>query len=333
MNRAKNIILYSFTFGALCLSSYSCTKEIDIDIPGENQQVVVEGTIENGVPPILLLTKSQNFFGTIDINNFDSYFIHEAYVKITGSDGTEETLIELCLQNLHLPEAQQEIVLNALGFTSIDSADIPNICVYTVPDIVTYFSTGSCNFMGKERTTYQLDIVSPPLFGSDSVRVTSSTYIPTAVGLDSLSIRPATNEKYKDSMVSIYANVSVPDTFGNFLRYKTRRNSEPFYNPLGSSVYDDKLFVGLTISLPLERGQNPNADFDFETDTYFWKGDTVTVKWSNIDSKTYDFFYTLENDGGDNPFSGAVKIKSNIHNGLGVWAGYATKYYQIIIPK
>jgi hypothetical protein len=134
-------------------------------------------------------------------------------------------------------------------------------------------------------------------------------------------------------MVSLYAFVTVPDTFGNFLRYKTKRNDEPYYNPMGGTVYDDRLFVGLHLGLPIERGQDPNAKFDLRTDTYFWKGDTVTVKWSNIDVKTYDFFYTLENDGGDSPFSSPVKIKTNVNNGLGIWAGYATKYYTVAIPE
>jgi hypothetical protein len=311
----------------------SCTKDLKIDIPDSAQQVVVEGTIENGVPPVVILTKSQKFFGTVDLNNLGNYFVHSAKVKVSGSDGTQTDLIELCLQGLNLPPDQQQILLNALGFSNVDSANIPNVCVYTVPDIATYFLNGTCNFTGKERTTYNLDIVSPPFAGNDSIHVTSSTYIPAALGMDSLVIREAANAAYRDSMVSLYAYVTVPDTFGNFLRYKTKRNNEPYYTAQGNgSVYDDKLFVGLHIGLPLERGTDPNQKFDLNTDTYFFKGDTVTVKWSNIDSKTYDFFYTLENDGGGSPFGQPVKIKSNITNGLGIWAGYGTKYYSVIIP-
>jgi hypothetical protein len=327
-------------FYVLCLSSIvyclftisGCVKTVDVKIPDSAQQVVVEGTIENNVPPVVILTKSQKFFGTVDLNNLGNYFIHGAKIKVVSSDGSQTELNEFCLQGLNLPQAQQDILLGALGFSTVDSANIPNVCVYTVPDIISYFVSGSCAFMGKERTTYTLDIVSPPVYGNYSIHLSSSTYIPTAIGMDSLSIREA-SEKYRDSMVSIYANVSVPDTFGNFLRYKTKRNHEPYYNPLGGTVYDDKLWVGLQLALPIERGQNPNAKFDLKTDTYFWKGDTVTVKWSNIDSKTYDFFYTLENDGGDSPFSQPVKIKTNIRNGLGVWAGYATKYYTVAVPR
>ncbi len=310
----------------------SCTKNINVNLPDSVQQVVVDGTIENDVPPLVTLTKSQKFFGTVSLNDLGSYFVHGAIVKVKSSEGQEVVLQEFCLQNLHLPPEQAKQVLSGFGFTTVDSADIPNICVYTIPDILNYFNNAPVSFAGKERTTYTLDIVAPPLYGNDSFHVTSSTYIPTAIGIDSLAIRPHPDKGAADSLVAIYAYFTVPDTFGNFVRYKTKRNDEGFYSPLGGDVFNDRLFVGLSVGLPLERGQRAGSDFDINTDSYFWKGDTVVVKWSNIDSKTYDFYYTLENDGGGSPFSQYVRIKSNISNGLGVWAGYATKYYKVIVP-
>ena len=75
------------------------------------------------------------------------------------------------------------------------------------------------------------------------------------------------------------------------------------------------------------------ADTVRDISGYFWKGDTVVLKWSNIDYQTYDFFYTLENDGSGNPFANQVKVKSNVTGGIGVFAGYATRYYSIKVPK
>jgi hypothetical protein len=312
----------------------SCSKDIDIDIPEGAKQVVVEGTIENDRPPFVILTKSQKFFDAINPNDLSNYFVHGASMKVTGSDGTETELVEMCLQSLNLPAEQAKLVLDALGFTSLDSTQVPDVCIYTVPDVVNYFITGNCSFMGKERTTYNLQINAPGFSNpTDSIRLSATTYIPTAIGIDSLGLKEHTNPDYRDSMMAVYAYVTVPDTFGNFVRFMTKRNDEPFYKPFGGTVYDDRLFVGLSLGLPIERGQAPNAEFDINTDSYFWKGDTVIIKWSNIDTRTYDFFYTLENDGGDSPFSSPVKIKSNISNGLGIWAGYATKYYGIKVPQ
>jgi hypothetical protein len=327
-------LVLSTVYCLLSIVYSSCSKEVDITIPAEAEQVVVEGTIETDVPPVVILTKSAKFFDNVNINDLGSYFVRGAQIKITASDGTETDLVELCLQNLNLPPNQTEILLNAFGFSQVDSGQIPDVCVYTVPDIATYYLTGTCSFMGKEATTYALDIKAPGFQNvQDSIHLTASTYIPVSIGIDSLTLREHTNPAYRDSMMAVYGYFSVPDTFGNFARYQTKRNDEPFYKPISGSVYDDRLFVGTHIALPLERGQAPGADFDINTVAYFWKGDTVTVKWSNIDSRTYDFFFTLENDGGDSPFSAPIKIKSNISNGLGVWAGYATQYSTIIIPR
>lgn len=327
---ARLFFLWSMVYCLLSVSA--CSKVIDIEIPAEPTRVVVEGSIDINTPPIVILTKTTEFFGPIN-GSLGAYFVRGAQVSVRASDGTSTVLNEFCLQNLNLPQDQIDVILGAFGFTNVDSTEVPDVCVYTVPDIANYFLTGSCSFMGKERTTYSLDITAPPFEGFDSIHVTSTTYIPTAIGLDSLAVRPHTNAEYRDSMAAVYAFITVPDTFGNFVRYKTKRNNEPFYKPSTSSVWDDKLFVGLSLGLPIERGLRPNEDYDFNTASYFWKGDTVTVQWSNIDSRTYDFFYTLENDGGDSPFSSPVAIKSNINNGVGVWAGYATKYYTIILPE
>jgi hypothetical protein len=312
----------------------ACSKTIQVNIPPQSQQVVVDGSIENGVPPIVLLTKSQQFFSNTNLNDLGAYFIHGARVKVTGSDGTQTPLVEFCLQDLNLPPSQSAQLLSALGYTSADSANVVNVCAYTVPDIVNYYLNGTSGFVGKERTTYNLDIMSPPIYSGqhDSIHVTSSTSIPHAIGLDSTQIRPHPNPAYNDSFAAIYVYVTVPDTFGNFLRYKTKTGNQPFYSPQGGSVYDDHSFVGLSVSLPLERGESPDTKFDLNTDTYFPRGDTVVIKWSNIDSKTYNFFYTLENDGGGSPFSTPVKIQTNVTNGQGVWAGYGTKYYTVYVP-
>lgn len=317
----------------VCLVMVSCTKVVDIKLPDNAEQVVVEGSIENGVPPIVILTKSQKFFGTVNLNDLGSYFVHDAAIWVRSDEGDSVQLQEFCLKSLNLPPDQAQQLISAFGFNQVDSANLPNICVYTVPDIINYLLGGLTSFYGKERTGYHLRITVPPFSGGDTVRLAASTYIPTAIGIDSLAIRPHQNPAYRDSMAAVYAFITVPDTFGNFVRYKTKRNDEPYYVPQTGSVYDDKLFVGLKIGLPLGRGEAPNSDFDINTANYFWKGDTVSLKWSNIDNTTYNFYYTLENSGGSSPFSNPVRIRSNISNGLGVWAGYATKYYSVVIPN
>jgi hypothetical protein len=305
----------------------SCTKEIDVNIPNEAQRLVVEGNIEIGQPPIVLLSKSQNFFGNIDINNLSAYYVHDAKISVkSGADSVE--LIEYCLNNLPLTYEQKQQLLESFGFSISDSVPLPNICIYSIPDLFACVISGNCSMVGKQNTSYDLKIE------AEGKVLTSTTTIPIAKGIDFLEVRPRPNAKPNDSLVSVFVNLTVPDTFGNFVRYWTKRNSEPFYLPASQSVWNDKLFVGLTIALPMERGYPRGAEIKPEDYSYFVKGDTVTLKWANIDSKTYDFYYTLENDGSGSPFANPVKVKTNINGGaLGVWAGYATEYYTINIPK
>jgi hypothetical protein len=306
----------------------SCEKEVEVDIPASANQIVVEGTIENGQPPLVFLMHTVNIFGDINLSNLDAYYVHGANIKVATADGKDSVLLqEFCLDNLPLSPEDKKSLLASFGFELKDSAKVPNVCLYSTPDIFSCATGGGCSFTGKEQTTYDLTI------DVNGQRLTSRTSIPRAIGIDSLTIKPHPNKGSADSLVSVNIHLSVPDTFGNFIRYWTKRNNEPFYAPLSASVFDDKLFIGLSISLPMERGQAAGSEIDNSTYSYFWKGDSVELKWANIDSKTYDFYYTLENDGGGSPFSAPVKVKTNITGGLGVWAGYASKYYSIYVPK
>lgn len=313
------------------LLTSSCTKDITGDLPDLGTSTVVDGNIESGKPPVVLLTRSTRVFGDLNINDLGAFFLHGAVMYMTiDNDSTRIPLDEICLRDLTaVPDSMKWTLLYSLGVTVYDSSSVPDVCVYTLPlsELAAYYNTGSCPHCGAEQHTYHLNIQ----VGSKTL--TAYTTIPQALGIDGLSIRDAPNN---DSLVNVMATITVPPSNGHFIRYWTQRNDEPFYTPYSGSVYDDKLWLGQTLTLPLERGipgyiTNP----DPVTYGYFWKGDTVTVKWANIDSRTFDFYNTLENDGGGSPFSSPLRVKSNItgDSAVGVWAGYATKYYTIIVPK
>lgn len=92
---------------------------------------------------------------------------------------------------------------------------------------------------------------------------------------------------------------------------------------------------GTTYDLEVEPGLDRNGGFD-EDKRSFKKGDTVTLKLSNIDKATFDFWRTMEYTYSSvgNPFSSPITVIGNISNGaLGYFGGYATQYRSIIIPK
>ena len=78
------------------------------------------------------------------------------------------------------------------------------------------------------------------------------------------------------------------------------------------------------------------GSFDFSTKDddqnderfYFKRGDTILVKYCSIDKATFEFVRTEESQvqSNGNPFGSPAPITSNIHGGLGIWAGYAAVY-------
>lgn len=325
----KNIFYLFFISIIALLINTSCTKEIQGDLPDPSIKLVVDGSIENGVPPILTLTRTSKVFGDLNINDIGSFFVRNATVwvkDLTNGDSTQ--LVEYCLQDLPFPDSVKAEVLRNLGILAFDSNAVPNVCIYAVPDIVNYLLNGTATFVGKEEHEYAL------LIKSGATTITGTTTIPKVRPINFLSIRPHASPT-NDTLVNVIVNFTVPNTTGNFIRYWTKRNKQPFFPPLSQSVYDDKLFLGLTIDLPLERGQQREGGEGDSRETYgyFWKGDTVELKWASIDAKTYNFFRTLENDGSGNPLANQVRVLSTIEGGIGSFVGYGTHYSKIVVPK
>ena len=69
------------------LLCFSCTKEIDISIPNAGSQFVVNGIIEKGETPKILLQRNLPYFEPINIdfvnviNTFD--FVNDATITIS----------------------------------------------------------------------------------------------------------------------------------------------------------------------------------------------------------------------------------------------------------
>jgi hypothetical protein len=64
----------------------SCTKDIDVKIPDFEQKLVVEGSIEPGQKPTVILTWTAPYFGEQNYSNIQQFFVSNAIVTV--SDGT-----------------------------------------------------------------------------------------------------------------------------------------------------------------------------------------------------------------------------------------------------
>ncbi|MFM7300372.1 MAG: hypothetical protein ACKO1R_04440, partial [Crocinitomicaceae bacterium] len=90
----------------------SCTKEVQIDIPGYKEQLVVDGFIETDLPAIVLLSKTNDIYAGTNIQNYIDGFVSGATVIVSNGTITD-TLLEVCTDNL--PPGTEETVAAFFG--------------------------------------------------------------------------------------------------------------------------------------------------------------------------------------------------------------------------
>ncbi len=278
----------------------SCEKNISFKTHTVPNILVVDASIENNQPPVITLSKSYNYFSEINPAELDSSFVHNA--EVTLSNGT---------------------VTQKLKEYSIDSAGGYKIFFYSV-DTANITSV----FFGQFNTSYSLNIV------TNGIAYTSSTSIPPlAKKIDSLWWKPVLYTK-DTTEVNVISRCTDPKGLGNYVRYFTKINNGRFLPGL-QSVFDDEFIDGTTYDLQVAPGIDRNNPIAYDK-KFFHRGDTVTVKLSNIDKNTYEFWLTMEfaYQSIGNPFASPNTVLGNISNGaLGAFCGYASGYKTLIIPK
>ncbi|TCJ19039.1 DUF4249 domain-containing protein [Flaviaesturariibacter flavus] len=289
--------LFFLLLGATLLAG--CEKNVDFPLQDAAPKLVVEATIENGQPPLVFLTRSLHYFSTFSPELLANSFVHGATVEISNGTGT---------YRLREYTVRADTTNYFVSFYTVDSSSLGNI------------------LLGQLQTDYSLRII------ADGEEYTAQTRIPAITKrIDSLWWRPHPRDS-SDGKVQIMGKVTDPPGYGDYGRYWTRRNSEPYW-PGRNSVFDDLVVDGTTYTLPIDPGIDRNSSDGFE-ERAFRIGDTMTVKLANIDRATYDFWRTMEYtyQSVGNPFSSPTRVLSNISNGaLGYFGGYAAQYRTIII--
>lgn len=290
----KNII---FVIG-VCMALSGCEKVIDFNLKSSQPTLVVEATIENGLAPKVILSNSIDYYSQLNASILQNSFVHNAEVYISNG-----------LLTHRLKEYSNSIFP---GFNeyyySIDSSSL------------------ATSFVGALNTSYQLRIV------VDGKEFIANTTIPALnVVPDSVYFKQAPNNPDSNKRV-MFLKISDPPGLGNYIRYFTQKNSQPFY-PGPNSVFTDEIIDGTTFTIQLEQGFNRNNP-PGPGENFFMRNDTITIKYSNITRPTYLFWNTWEfaNQSIGNPFSQPNKVIGNISNGaLGSFCGYASWYKTIVI--
>lgn len=291
-----------------------------LDIPGHEEKLVVDGFIEPGFPPVVILSKSNNVFGESDLDALLSSFVSGAQVSVT-SGGTTVVLDEICTNNI--PAGLEPLFASFFGVDESQLGDL-NVCIY---------STANTQIFGEVGKSYALSVnyLGEVFQGSTSIVAPQS--------LDSLYWKVDPNVPNNGFSWAILSD--NPATYDCYFWECRRINwdgtGEPrdaFFKTVFNPAVDDKFFNGLTFEFAYENPFNFNEETPFEERGFFQLGDTVVVKFSKIDGDAFRFLerkhYQIQN-GGPNPFAAPLNVQGNMSNGaLGAFIGYSPSFDTLI---
>ena len=311
---------------------FSCQEEITLDLPKAVNKLVVEGAIEPGFPPYVILTKNQGYFESIDINTYNDLFVNDIdSVKVWYYNENGER--------------ESRILEQIPGLDSLPP-------IYTD---LSYFSIANNYEFSQEGETYYLEIK------WNNEIITAETTIPEPTPLDCLWVEESETAE-KDFKCVIRAVYSDPGDIQNNVLIRSKRLEHWKRDSINGQIENnndpqlilidagpDILINGESFETyfprPKEEGGVPSGfynTFHYKTfdnngteDTVFLPHDIVLIKFCQIDEPSLKFWRGVVRQftTNGNPFSEPMNLVSNINNGLGGWTGYGATYYKIPIIK
>jgi len=307
-------------FGLLFLAS--CSKDVKVDIPDFEARLVVDGFIETGMPPVVILTQSQDIFSSANVGSLLSSFITDAQVSV--HNGENEYPLQLVCSS-GLPLDIQQIIGSMLGIHP-DTISSFNLCAYTSFDLAAWGEVGK---------TYRLKIEHQ-----------GNTYTSSAPILPPYSPSNITiwweEEKGNPNFGFSHATLQDPANEYNAYKWEVKRMRtiedslvlDPYFRMPFSGAFDDNFFNGKTFTFLYE---NPwtrwDSNFPNNERGRYKLGDTVIIKLSRMNQATHDFLFSKQNQAlsTGNPFASAMNVKTNISEGaLGLWAAYSPMFDTLI---
>ena len=315
----------------LLLGLISCREEISLELNSNEEKLVVEGHIEPGFPPYIILTKNQGYFDPIDSNTYSNIFVSDAEIIVYKlENGTEIDSINLIVDPL---------IEGSFGIPIFTNRE----------DFISTFS--------EEGHRYNLKIK------WNNKLITSSTTIPYSTPLDSLFVKDSIIDSERPWKSQIRAVITDPDTIGNNFLLKSKRIqhytiidstndvptyiNQPDFSNLLVDCGPDILVNGTKFETyfprPEPEGGFPDGNYNTRryrkfnngNDSILIEEDIVLIKYCQVDLASMRFWRGVvrNSTSGGNPFAEPANLASNINGGLGVWTGYGTKYYILPILK
>ncbi len=301
----------------MLLGFFSCTKPVQIDLPQLPPQLVVDGNIEAGSYPIVLLSISQPAADTVSLLTYLNSVVSDAQVNVINATDTF-ALTPTFIQQL--PLESQKRVAEMLRLELEEVLLLP-IQVYT-----------STALIGEPNHTYALHIQ------YKDKTFTGSTYLPSQAPLDTLYWKRETAAtEYGFS----WARLTDPASSSDAYRWEVRRidrneqgqDLDPIFRRARGGIFSDEFFNGQAIEFyfqnPLKRKDSTHLK---EYRRYYRYGDSVVVKFSSMDQAVFLYYdrMSAQLDAATNPYATPINIPSNIKGCLGIWAGFSPWYDTLI---
>ena len=289
----------------LVLGFTACETPIDVTLPNQEPLLVLEGRIEPGQPPLVLISRSQDYFAPVDAAQLGSLYQGGAEV-VMEVNGVVEPMTEICaadLDSLELALASELLEL------PVEVLKYSELCAYT-----------SFTTTGEVGNTYGIRA------SLDGDTVFAQSKLNAPVVLDSLWFGIPGNV---DTLGILYGLFDDPDSLGNAYRLSAGRvGRDPGFLYPTQSAFDDAFFNGVAFEFSFFR---PVTDEDFADDANpeeigFYKiGDTVAVRWYHIDRGAYETISSMEEQiqAQGSPFANPSDVSTNVQGGLGLWVAYS----------
>ncbi len=286
----KTIYILHFLF-FLTLFFYACQKDVELNLPPYNPQLVIEGNIESGQPAMVFISRNSAYFGKTDSLTMAKMLLVNASVMV--SDGAQTDILEPAFNlNYFPPFFYKGKMKGEIGKT---------YTLTVVADGNTYqASTSIIKPIKADSAWFKLDPPDQDSFGYVWARFTDPS-------IERNFYRIFSKRFHQDSIFIPVLGSVYEDRFFNG---KTFNFSVMRGNQFLSNTKNDKnekfgqYKLGDTILLKIS--SIDEAHFNF---------------WRTVEQEMYS---------GGNPFSSPIPIISNINNALGVWGGYGSSIDTII---
>jgi hypothetical protein len=286
-----------YTLPVFILLLVSCEKNVTVEVPKSEEQIVVEGRIEIGQFAQVLLSRTVPFFGEINVNDILLNTLQGATVIV--NDGTTiDTLVQFPGFGLYTSPVIQGVAGKTYSLTVIAEGKTLT-AVTTIPYPV------------------QLDSVWWKVDGNrDSLGFAWAHLTdPDTIG---------NCYQWKAQRINHY-------TYGDDIG----KMKDSTFIAAPGSVFEDKFINDKSFDFSFPRGhfQFTDKEDDQNDEQFFFKrGDTIVVQFLSIDRANFEFWRTEESQvqSNGNPFGSPAPVTSNIVGGLGTWGGFAPTLDTII---